>query len=452
MWGHDPRMLLLRALVLDSLGNLLILAAIIFIPGWLYPFSPEFSIFHGQGLWVCLCLLLYPLLGWLFGSYTVLRWRRLAFSVLLQRLFLTTAVTFFAFAIARLLLNPADHIWLAHQRVQLAWLGTLTVWSLLMRIALRRGLLLPDTPRLLLLANDDERSGILQAWARVPVPQNLEPISPLDLQKLLNDGSVPLLVALSSSCRHDHSLSGLIERLEIQDPRLVQNITVIKLFEKQQERLPPALLVDSGLLSDEIPWAAPLSVQAQLKRLADLFVAASLLLLTAPFIGLAALLIWLEDHGPVFYKQQRSGWLGRPFTVLKLRTMRVQPKSGQTLWTQPGDQRITAVGQWLRRLRLDELPQLLNVLNGEMSLIGPRPERPEIEQDLVRYIPHYRQRHWMRPGLSGWAQVCAPYASSIEDSDLKLSYDLYYLRHFSTWLDLVILFRTIKTVLKAGGR
>ena len=162
MWGHDPRMLLLRALVLDSLGNLLILAAIIFIPGWLYPFSPELSIFHGQGLWVCLCLLLYPLLGWLFGSYTVLRWRRLAFSVLLQRLFLTTAVTFFAFAIARLLLNPADHIWLAHQRVQLAWLGTLTVWSLLMRIALRRGLLLPDTPRLLLLANDDERSGFFR--------------------------------------------------------------------------------------------------------------------------------------------------------------------------------------------------------------------------------------------------------------------------------------------------
>jgi len=92
------------------------------------------------------------------------------------------------------------------------------------------------------------------------------------------------------------------------------------------------------------------------------------------------------------------------------------------------------------------------VLNGEMSLIGPRPERPELEHQLELSIPHYRKRHWMRPGLSGWAQVCAPYASCIEDSDLKLSYDLYYLRHFSTWLDLVILFRTIKTVLKASGR
>ena len=114
--------------------------------------------------------------------------------------------------------------------------------------------------------------------------------------------------------------------------------------------------------------------------------------------------------------------------------------------------RITVVGGWLRKVRLDELPQLWNVLNGEMSLIGPRPERPELEHELEQRIPHYRKRHWMRPGLSGWAQVCAPYASSIEDSDLKLSYDLYYLRHFSTWLDLVILFRTIKTVLKASGR
>ena len=118
---------------------------------------------------------------------------------------------------------------------------------------------------------------------------------------------------------------------------------------------------------------------------------------------------------------------------------------GQTLWTQPGDQRITPCGVWLRRLRLDELPPLLlNVLNGEMSLIGPRPERPELEHLLNDNIPHYRKRHWMRPGLSGWAQVCAPYASSIEDSDLKLSYDLYYLRHFSTWLDLIICFGQLR--------
>ena len=102
-------------------------------------------------------------------------------------------------------------------------------------------------------------------------------------------------------------------------------------------------------------------------------------------------------------------------------------------------------------MRLDELPQLINVLRGDMSLIGPRPERPELEEELEARIPHYRKRHWMRPGLSGWAQVCAPYASSVEDVELKLSYDLYYLKNFSIWLDLLILFRTIKTVLKGGG-
>ena len=178
-----------------------------------------------------------------------------------------------------------------------------------------------------------------------------------------------------------------------------------------------------------------------------------LLLLTAPFIAVAAFLIWLEDRGPIFYSQERSGWLGRPFTVLKL-AHHVGSTGRCPGGVDPGRRPAHHDHRWrfLRRVRLDELPQLLNVLNGEMSLIGPRPERPELEHQLERSIPHYRKRHWMRPGLSGWAQVCAPYASSIEDSDLKLSYDLYYLRHFSTWMDLVIMFRTIKTVLKAGGR
>ena len=355
-------------------------------------------------------------------------------------------------AIACWLLNPSDDVWFVDRGVQFFWLCASTIWSLLVRTALRRGLFLPDAPRLILLASDDEIPSILQAWARLAPRQRLVPINPSALDKLLDKPELPLLVALSPSRRRDRNLSALIDRLEVQDPRVVQTISVISLFEQQQERLPPALLSDPGWSYDELPWAAPFSVQSQLKRLADLFVAAVLLLIMSTIVALAAFLIKLEDHGPVFYSQQRSGWLVGRFGSLKLRTMRVQPMSAQALWTQPGDQRITAVGLWLRRLRFDELPQLLNVLNGEMSLNRATPERPELEHDLERHIPHYRKRHWMRPGLSGWAQVCAPYASSIEDSDLKLSYDLYYMRHFSTWLDLVILFRTIKTVLKAGGR
>ena len=167
---------------------------------------------------------------------------------------------------------------------------------------------------------------------------------------------------------------------------------------------------------------------------------------------LVAVAIRLQDGGPVFYVQERSGWMGQPFALFKLRTMRHLPSDAPACWTVPGDQRITRIGRLLRPSRLDELPQLFNVLRGEMSLIGPRPERPQLETELECAIPHYRKRHWMPPGLSGWAQVCAPYAASVEEAELKLSYDLFYLRYWSTALDLLILAKTIKTVVKLRGR
>jgi lipopolysaccharide/colanic/teichoic acid biosynthesis glycosyltransferase len=339
-----------------------------------------------------------------------------------------------------------------YRRVQLVWLVSLSGWSLLVRLGLRRGMLLPDAPRLLLLAADQERDRVLQAWRRVPQRERLRAIHPEQLEAELSRSDDAMVLTLSPQIHRDPALRSVFQHLETADPRWIRVVSPERLFETMQERLPPALLSDQGLSYDDLPWAVTFSIQAQLKRAADFLVAAVLLLLTSPLMLVAALLILWDDRGPIFYVQKRSGWLGRPFTVLKLRTMSVQSPGSPATWTQLGDQRITRVGGWLRRVRLDELPQLLNVLNGEMSLIGPRPERPELEQELEQHIPHYRKRHWMRPGLSGWAQVCAPYASSIEDSDLKLSYDLYYLRHFSTWLDLMILFRTIKTVLKAGGR
>ena len=448
---HNPRTLILRALLLDGLGQLLMLGLILWAQALLGWTIGGYSL-EGQGGWLLFSLVLYPSLGWLFGSYTVLRWRRLTLPVLLQRLLITAAVSVIVMAVARWLINPADAVWLVYRRVQLLWMVALTGWALLVRLALRRGLLLSDAPRLMLLAQQNDVHSVLTAWRRVPHRQRLFPVDAQRLQRRLDQSDQPLLVAVTEAVRRDPMQYVLLESLDMRDPRLVRCVSALSLFEQQQERLPPALMGDTPFTYDDLPWAATFSVQAQLKRMADLLVAALLLLITAPFMTVAALLIWLEDRGPVFYAQQRSGWLGRPFTVMKLRTMSVQPPDAPAEWTQVGDQRITAIGGILRRLRLDELPQLLNVLLGEMSLIGPRPERPEHEHQLELSIPHYRKRHWMRPGLSGWAQVCAPYASSIEDSDLKLSYDLYYLRHFSTWLDLVILFRTIKTVLKAGGR
>ena len=448
---HDPRTTMLWAFLLDAVGQLLILGLIFFL-------SPLLGLpmggnnFEGQGEWLLFSFLLYPLLGWLFGSYTVLRWRRLTLLVLLQRLVITALVCVMVVAVARWLINPADTVWLVYRRVQLSWMLALTGWALLVRLALRRGLLIPDSPRLLLLAQQNEIPIVQAAWQRIPHSQRLTPVDALRLKGRLEQPDQPLLVAVSSEMRRDSSQRPLLDSLEMRDPRVVRSVSVLSLFEQQQERLPPVLMGDVSFTYDDLPWASTFSVQAQLKRMADLMVSVFLLLLTAPLIAVAALLIWLEDGGPIVYSQKRSGWLGRSFTVLKLRTMTVQPPDAPVEWTKVGDRRITTVGGLLRRVRLDELPQLLNVLNGEMSLIGPRPERPELEHQLESCIPHYRKRHWMRPGLSGWAQVCAPYASSIEDSELKLSYDLYYLRNFSTWLDLIILFRTIKTVLKAGGR
>ena len=448
---HDPRLLLFRALLLDLLGQLLTLALIAWLPIW-SDIPLGVKSFTGQGLWIVFVLLLYPLLGWLFGSYTILRWRRLALSVLLQRLFITAAVTLMVVAVARWLINPTEIVWLVNRRVQFLWMSALTLWVLVVRLSLRKGLLLPEAPQLLLFAEPQEITNIFLAWRRIPQRENLCIVQSTGLSQLLDDSEAPTLLVLSPAILRDPSLRDLLASLEMRDPNLLRILSVISFFEQRQERLPPVLLGETFLSYNDLPSAVTFSVQVQLKRMADLFLSASLLLITAPFVLFAGLLIWLEDSGPVLYCQQRTGWLGRPFTVYKLRTMTVQPADAPARWTQPGDHRITAVGGLLRRVRLDELPQLLNVLNGDMSLIGPRPERLELETSLEQKIPHYRKRHWMRPGLSGWAQVCAPYASSIEDSDLKLSYDLYYLRHFSTWLDLVILMRTVKTILKASGR
>ena len=451
MWGRDPRSLMFAAAGLDCVGQMLLLAFLVVFANWLpLPIASPELVWHWG--WTLFCLLLYPSLGWLFGSYTVLRWRHMPRNVLLQRVLLTTVVTFVVVAVARWVTNPAESVWLLHRRVQLLWMSAVCLWSLLLRISLRRGHVLPEPLQLLVLADDSEVERIQTAWKRVPQRQKLQFIDPNHLKDRLQGPDDYCLLTLGPCWRESDRYLTLLAQLESLDPRRVQMVSPAGLFERQQERLPPVLLDEGWMVYDEMPWAAPLSLQTQLKRSADVMVAVGLLVITLPLLLLAMGLIWLEDRGPIFYRRKRSGWMGDSFTVLKLRTMHVQSKHVVPSWTQKGDRRITRVGKLLRRLRIDELPQLLNVLWGDMSLIGPRPERPEMEGELEKNIPHYRMRHWMRPGLSGWAQVCAPYASSVEDSDLKLSYDLYYLKHFGVWLDLVIMLRTIKTVLKASGR
>lgn len=176
-----------------------------------------------------------------------------------------------------------------------------------------------------------------------------------------------------------------------------------------------------------------------------------MLVITLPLTLIAALLIWLEDRQSVFYSQERSGLGGEPFLIWKLRSMRVDAEKSGPQWVRQQDQRITRIGALLRLTRLDELPQLWAVVTGDMSLIGPRPERPHFEEELEQKISHYRLRHSIRPGLSGWAQVNYPYGASIEDAANKLSYDLYYMRNFSIWLDLLVMIKPVRLVFNAGG-
>jgi sugar transferase (PEP-CTERM system associated) len=188
------------------------------------------------------------------------------------------------------------------------------------------------------------------------------------------------------------------------------------------------------------------------KRAMDIAVASIGLLLAAPVMLIVALLVRLTSQGPALYHQSRVGQHGRVFTVHKFRSMRqdAEAESG-AVWAMADDPRVTPVGRLLRKTRLDELPQLWNVLRGEMSLVGPRPERPEFVDDLARQIPFYRQRHVVKPGLTGWAQVCYTYGASVGDALEKLQYELYYIKNMSLALDLFVLFKTVQTVVLKRG-
>jgi exopolysaccharide biosynthesis polyprenyl glycosylphosphotransferase len=189
-----------------------------------------------------------------------------------------------------------------------------------------------------------------------------------------------------------------------------------------------------------------------MRRVVSLLASLTLLLCFAPLLPFIILAVKLTSPGPVLFSQNRVGKNGHIFKVYKFRTMRqdAEAKTG-AVWAQQNDPRITTVGRFLRKTRLDEIPQLWNVLKGDMGFVGPRPERPEFVQWLVEAIPYYNLRHIIRPGLTGWAQVKYQYGASLEETQQKLSYDLYYIKHISLMLDLMIIFGTIKTVLLRRG-
>lgn len=188
------------------------------------------------------------------------------------------------------------------------------------------------------------------------------------------------------------------------------------------------------------------------KRVFDVTVSIALFILCFPLMLIAVIAILSESGRPVFYRQQRVGENGQPFYIFKFRTMSQDAEAdGKARWATSGDPRITPVGRWLRRTRIDELPQIFNILRGQMSFVGPRPERPEFVETLAKELPYYRERHRIKPGLTGWAQICYPYGSTENAAFEKLQYDLYYVKNYSLFLDLMILLQTVEVVVLGKG-
>lgn len=337
----------------------------------------------------------------------------------------------------------------------LAW-RLIAGWSLLQRRFARRVLIAgsgePLELALQLLAQPSFRDATLVALATsdardAPAPVRVGPFDEVDTLARAC-GATDVLVAVQSDI-DDEWVARLLRCQEAG----ANVIRLAQAYESALLRVPVRHIEPSWLVTSFFDVAKFRESSPIVKRALDIAAALVLLaggLLVAPFIAAAIL---LDTGGPVLFRQRRIGRGGRPFTLLKFRTMTVNAEpDGVAKWSSPADPRITAVGRLLRRSRLDELPNLIAVLAGQMSMVGPRPERPEFVVQLEQQVPFYRARLLVQPGLTGWAQISHPYGDSVEDATAKLEYDLYYIKHQSLWFDLMILLRTAGTVLAFRGR
>jgi sugar transferase (PEP-CTERM system associated) len=266
-----------------------------------------------------------------------------------------------------------------------------------------------------------------------------------ELPELVERYKVGMIVV----CLDDHRSALPIQMLLDLKVAGIEVVDGHRLFEEVTGRLsidslrPSALIFSTGF---KRLWKTMI-----VKRSLDVFLAGLGLLVAAPFLLIVACLIKLDSPGPVFYRQLRVGLNAQPFMMLKFRSMSNDAEVNGPRWAEVKDPRVSRVGQWMRKWRIDEIPQFMNVLKGEMSIVGPRPERPVFVHELSKTIPYYDIRHTVRPGITGWAQVMFRYASSQEDSHFKLQYDLYYVKNLSAWLDIKTLVKTIRVLVIGEG-
>ena len=294
---------------------------------------------------------------------------------------------------------------------------------------------------LYLSGSDDEINYFRNLSSEFPIIKNIQLInSPKDISNEFGKISVIIF----NKNENYKEICKIYPKLE------VETFSPFRWCEKYLNRIPSDYLTSEKYNKND--WLVDSdSFQWRLKRFGDISISIFIIIFSLPLIIICAFLIWLEDKGPIFYNQIRTGVNGKEFKLTKLRTMKQKAETSGAVWASKYDKRITKIGSFLRRTRIDELPQLLSVLLGDMSLIGPRPERPEIEITLKENIPHYELRNLIKPGLSGWAQVNYPYGASIKDSAIKLSYELFYIRNQSFLLDTLIFVKTIKLILNMKG-
>jgi exopolysaccharide biosynthesis polyprenyl glycosylphosphotransferase len=266
-----------------------------------------------------------------------------------------------------------------------------------------------------------------------PPERAAEVAEELKLQRIVIDGSAKM----------DNSV---LLKLRLANVVIIDTSTF---YERLTGRLSPESFRDADLF---LATSAFHMVSRITCRVMDLIVATLGLILAAPLLLVTAILIKLESPGPVFYSQERMGFNGHLFPIYKFRSMRQDAEtSSGPVWAQANDSRVTRVGKWLRKLRIDEIPQLWSVIRNDMALVGPRPEREFFVNELELAIPHYGQRHLVKPGVSGWAQINYSYGASVDDAFIKLQFDLYYIKHRSLAIDIAILLRTIKVVVLQKG-
>ena len=279
-------------------------------------------------------------------------------------------------------------------------------------------------------------------------PENIRIVAYQDLGRFAEQEKISRIVVADHDIQSDSVAAQTLIDLKLRGIRVE---SALESFEKASQKI-----WIEGMSAERLIFAngfCPSKVHLACKRVLDIILSLLLLACAAPVMALVAIIIKLETPGPAIFRQERVGLLGKRFTVYKFRSMRqdAERKTGPT-WAKENDDRITRVGGLIRKSRLDELPQVWNVLRGDMSFIGPRPERPYFVDLLKSKIRYYDLRHYVNPGITGWAQVMYPYGASVEDAYRKLQYDLYYTKNISLQLDALILLKTIKVVLSGQGR